>query len=184
MRIFAPLGRRYRYMIRSCRLDHDGARAREAVAIDGGNPNVGIIQTAPRIVNGETLFARCSRSRVGSKPLFLAGLTTGSSTKETIGTQRGHSRATVHRTLCTARLAGNRAVRRTHFVAMTRRGRVDAQGGLGRVGSPRYDGTYEEGPPSLIDSAKRESRWCQGKHAAPPGFSPRAVSDHETDSIC
>ena len=69
-------GRRYRYMIV---LDADsimtGRALVQLVALMERNPQVGIIQTAPRIVNGETLFARVQSfaSRLYS-PLFLAGL--------------------------------------------------------------------------------------------------------------
>ena len=28
--------------------------------------------------------------------------------------------------------------------------------------APELEGTYEEGPPTLIDAAKRDRRWCQG----------------------
>ena len=69
-------GRRYRYMIV---LDADSIMTGKAlvdlVALMEKNPEVGIIQTAPRIVNGETLFARMQSfaSRLYS-PLFLAGL--------------------------------------------------------------------------------------------------------------
>jgi membrane glycosyltransferase len=69
-------GRRYRYMIV---LDADSIMTGKAlvqlVALMEKNPQVGIIQTAPRIVNGETLFARIQSfaSRLYS-PLFLAGL--------------------------------------------------------------------------------------------------------------
>ncbi len=69
-------GRRYRYMIV---LDADsimtGRALVQLVALMEKNPQVGIIQTAPRIVNGETLFARVQSfaSRLYS-PLFLAGL--------------------------------------------------------------------------------------------------------------
>jgi membrane glycosyltransferase len=69
-------GRRYRYMIV---LDADsimtGRALVQLVALMERNPQAGIIQTAPRIVNGETLFARVQSfaSRLYS-PVFLAGL--------------------------------------------------------------------------------------------------------------
>jgi membrane glycosyltransferase len=69
-------GKSYRYMIV---LDADsimtGRALVQLVALMERNPSVGIIQTAPRIVNGETLFARMQSfaSRLYS-PLFLAGL--------------------------------------------------------------------------------------------------------------
>ena len=47
----------------------------QMVALMEKNPGTGIVQTAPRIVNGETLYARLQSfgNRVYS-PLFLAGL--------------------------------------------------------------------------------------------------------------
>src|SRR5215203_3364149 len=69
-------GRNYRYMLV---LDADSVMTGRAlvqmVALMEKNPGAGIIQTAPRIVNGETLYARLQSfgNRVYS-PLFLAGL--------------------------------------------------------------------------------------------------------------
>ncbi|MSU48319.1 MAG: glycosyltransferase [Opitutus sp.] len=80
-------GRRYRYLIV---LDADsimtGRALVQLVALMERNPAVGIIQTAPRIVNGETLYARLMSfaSRL-YRPLFLAGLTIGSSKRAIIG---------------------------------------------------------------------------------------------------
>lgn len=56
-------------------LDHDWPRAGAARGADGTESGGGIYQTAPRIVNGETLFARAgSHSPAGSMDrCFLLG---------------------------------------------------------------------------------------------------------------
>ena len=69
-------GKNYRYMVV---LDADsimtGAALAELVGLMEKNPHVGIVQTAPRLIFGETLYARMQAfaNRLYS-PLFLAGI--------------------------------------------------------------------------------------------------------------
>jgi membrane glycosyltransferase len=158
-------GRRYRYMIV---LDADsimtGRALVQLVALMERNPEVGIIQTAPRIVNGETLFARMQSfaSRLYS-PLFLAGLNYW---QQHEGNYWGHNaviRVQPFIEHCAlpdlpgSEPFGGRILSHDFVEAALMR-----KAGWGVWLAGDIDGTYEEGPPTLIDSAKRDRRWCQG----------------------
>ncbi len=158
-------GRRYRYMIV---LDADsimtGRALVQLVALMEKNPHVGIIQTAPRIVNGETLFARMQSfaSRLYS-PLFLAGLNYW---QQHEGNFWGHNAVVRIQPFidhCSlpelpgSEPFGGRILSHDFVEAALMRKAGWAVWLAGDI-----DGTYEEGPPTLIDSAKRDRRWCQG----------------------
>src|SRR5688572_25163434 len=158
-------GRRYRYMIV---LDADsimtGRALVQLVALMERNPEVGIIQTAPRIVNGETLFARVQSfsSRLYSQ-LFLAGLNYW---QQHEGNYWGHN-AVIRIQPFIEHCAlpdlpgsepfGGRILSHDFVEAALMR-----RAGWGVWLAGDIEGTYEEGPPTLIDSAKRDRRWCQG----------------------
>ncbi len=158
-------GRRYHYMIV---LDADSLMAGETlvkmVRLLDRNPQVGIVQTAPTLIRGETLFARVLQfgTRVYG-PIFQAGLNYW---------QQGNGNYWGH----------NAAIRLAPFMkhaSLPNLPGVEPLGGkilshdfveaalMLRAGwqvwmLPDVGGSYEEGPPTLIDSAKRDRRWCQG----------------------
>ncbi|MDX2187142.1 MAG: glucans biosynthesis glucosyltransferase MdoH [Opitutaceae bacterium] len=158
-------GKSYRYMVV---LDADSIMTGEAlvklVSLMEKNPTTGIIQTAPRLVNGETLYARLQQfaNRLYS-PIFLAGLNYW---QQDEGNYWGH----------------NAIIRVQPFIehcALPDLPGSEPFGGpilshdfveaalMRRAGwavwlATDIEGTYEEGPPTLIDSAKRDRRWCQG----------------------
>ena len=158
-------GRRYRYMIV---LDADsimtGRALVQLVALMEKNPHVGLIQTAPRIVNGETLFARIQSfaSRLYS-PLFLAGLNYW---QQHEGNFWGHNAVVRIQPFidhCSlpelpgSEPFGGRILSHDFVEAALMRKAGWAVWLAGDI-----DGSYEEGPPTLIESAKRDRRWCQG----------------------
>ena len=158
-------GRSYRYLVV---LDADsimtGTSIVKLVAMMERNPKVGILQTAPRVVNGVTLYARLQQfaNRLYS-PLFLAGLNYW---------HQGESNFWGH----------NAVIRVAPFIehcGLPELPGVEPFGGrilshdfveaalMRKAGWSvwlAYDleGSFEEGPPTLIDSAKRDRRWCQG----------------------
>lgn len=158
-------GRGYRYMIV---LDADsimtGRALVQLVQLMERNPQVGIIQTAPRIVNGESLFARMQAfaSRLYS-PLFLAGLNYW---QQHEGNFWGHNaviRVQPFIEHCSlpelpgSEPFGGRILSHDFVEAALMRKAGWAVWLAGDI-----EGSYEEGPPTLIDSAKRDRRWCQG----------------------
>lgn len=158
-------GRNYRHMVV---LDADsimtGSALVRLVRLMERNPNVGIIQTMPQLTNAVSFYARLQQfaARVYS-PIFAAGLNYW---QQAEGNYWGH----------------NAIIRVAPFIEHC--GLPDLPGREpfgGRILSHDYveaalmrragyqvwlaydiEGSFEEGPPTLIDAAKRDRRWCQG----------------------
>jgi membrane glycosyltransferase len=158
-------GRAYRYMVV---LDADsvmsGAALVELVRLMQRNPRVGMIQTAPQLVNRRSLFARVQQ--FASKlygPMFAAGLHFW---------QLGHGQYWGHNAIL-------RVAPFMRHCSLTRLPGEPPWGGeilshdfveaalLGRAGWELWlaydlEGSFEEPPSTLLEEMKRDRRWCQG----------------------
>jgi membrane glycosyltransferase len=137
--------------------------ARLAAAMEA-EPDLGLLQTVPMIVNARTLFARLEQfaSRLYG-PMFARGLEWWSGAESSYW---GHN--AIIRVKAFAEQAGlphlrgpkpfGGAIMSHDFVeaALMRRAGWEV-----RLAS-RMGGSYEESPPSLIDQIVRDRRWCQG----------------------
>ena len=139
------------------------------------DPNAGIIQTLPLIINRNTLFARLQQfaARIYG-PVIAAGLSTWMGRD---GNYWGHN--AIIRTRAFADHCGLPHLQRQAAASAAicseprfRGSRPDPTGRLGRLPCcPVLGGSFEESPPSLIDLAARDRRWCQGnlQHCARSG---------------
>ncbi|HEY1794471.1 MAG TPA: glucans biosynthesis glucosyltransferase MdoH, partial [Opitutaceae bacterium] len=158
-------GRNYRYMVV---LDADSVMTGDALArlvtMMEENPTTGMIQTAPRVVRGVSLYSRLQAfaNRLYS-PLYLAGLNYW---QQHEGNYWGHNaiiRVQPFMEHCSLpQLPGNEPfggrILSHDFVEAA----LMRKAGWGVWLAHDVEGSYEEGPPSLIESAKRDRRWCQG----------------------
>ena len=158
-------GKNYRYMVV---LDADSVMTGEALArlvtMMESNPSAGIIQTAPRMVRGESLYSRLQAfaNRIYS-PLYLAGLNYW---QQHEGNYWGHNailRVQPFMEHCSLpELPGNEPfggrILSHDFVEAA----LMRKAGWAVWLAHDVEGSYEEGPPTLIESAKRDRRWCQG----------------------
>jgi membrane glycosyltransferase len=158
-------GRNYRYMVV---LDADSIMTGESLArlvtMMEANPTTGIIQTAPRTVRGESLYSRLQAfaNRIYS-PLYLAGINYW---QQHEGNYWGHNaiiRVQPFMEYCSLpELPGNEPfggrILSHDFVEAA----LMRKAGWAVWLAHDVDGSYEEGPPTLIESAKRDRRWCQG----------------------
>lgn len=158
-------GSHYRYMVV---LDADSVMSGDSIVrlvrMMECNPTAGLIQTAPQLIRGETLWARVMQfSARLYGPIFREGM---NHWQQGEGNYWGH----------------NAIIRIAPFVEHcalpTLPGREPFGGRilshdfveaalLRRAGWsvwlwPEATGTYEEGPSNVIDYAKRDRRWCQG----------------------
>src|SRR5262249_9178735 len=134
------------------------------VRLMGANPRVGLIQVPPTIVKSETLFGRLQQfaSRLYG-PVFTAGTALW---HQGDGNYWGHNAI-----IRTAAFAGHCGLpqcpgRKPFGGHILSHDFVEAAM-LRRAGwqvwmVPDLGGSYEQTPPSLIDHAKRDRRWCQG----------------------
>jgi membrane glycosyltransferase len=158
-------GANYRYMIV---LDADsimtGRTMVRLVELMVRNRTVGIIQTAPQLALGNTLFRRIQQfaARLYG-PIFMAGAHfwhLGS------GNYWGHNaiiRLKLFMEQCAlpelpklGSLGGRILSHDTVEAALIR------QAGYGVWFAYDLEGSYEEGPPELVASLQRDRRWCQG----------------------
>ena len=158
-------GGRYDHMVV---LDADSLMTGHAIATLAAameaDPDSGIIQTLPLIINRNTLFARVQQfaARIYG-PVIAAGLSTWMGRD---GNYWGHN--AIIRTKAFADHCGlphlkgkppmGGHVLSHDFVeaALIRRA------GWAVYMLPTLEGSYEESPPSLIDLSARDRRWCQG----------------------
>lgn len=158
-------GMNYEHMIV---LDADSLMTGEALVRLAGvmeaHPEAGIIQTAPQIINGGTLFARLQQfAGQAYGPVVASGLAYWHMGD---GNYWGHN--AIIRTRAFLENAGlpalpGRAPFGGHILshdfveaALLRRG------GWKVYMAAEMEGSYEESPPALIDYAARDRRWCQG----------------------
>lgn len=149
-------------------LDADSVMTGDAVVrIASGielNPHIGLIQTLPIIVNGQTLFARLQQfaGRLYG-PMLARGIAWWYGTESNYW---GHNAAirvkafAAHASLplLTGRKPFGGHILSHDFVeaALMRRA------GWAIVMAPALLGSYEETPPSITEFAARDRRWCQG----------------------
>ena len=128
------------------------------------HPGVGLVQTLPRVVNGQTLFARMQQ--FGGHvygPVIARGVTWWHGSE---GNYWGHN--AMLRTRAFADHAGLPELpgRKPFGGHILSHDFVEAalmrRGGWAIHLVPELDGSYEEGPPSLTDLLVRDRRWCQG----------------------
>jgi membrane glycosyltransferase len=128
------------------------------------NPDVGLIQTLPIIAGGNTLFARMQQfaGRVYG-PMIAEGIAWWHGSE---GNYWGHN--AIIRTAAFAEAAGLPELhgRKPFGGHIMSHDFVEAalmrRAGWAVHMVPWLRGTYEESPPSLMDLAVRDRRWCQG----------------------
>ncbi len=158
-------GRGYRYMVI---YDADSLMSGEClvklVALMEKNPRAGIIQTVPRIMRAETVFARTQQfASALYGPVFSAGLDYW---QQDEGNYWGHNailRVAPFMEYCALPdlpwrepLGGK--ILSHDFVEAALMRRAGYQVWLAH----HLDGSYEEEPPNPVEAAERDRRWCQG----------------------
>lgn len=158
-------GKRYRYMVV---LDADSIMTGDAIVklvrLMERNAGAGIIQTVPRLVNGETVFARLQQfaSRLYG-PVFAAGLNYWQQGEANYWGHNAIIRVAPFIEHCSlpelpgAEPFGGRILSHDYVEAALMR-----RAGWSVWLAVDMEGSYEECPGNLIDFAKRDRRWLQG----------------------
>lgn len=146
-------------------LDADSLMTAEAICILSdrleADPNAGLVQSFPRLVGAQTLFARMQQFASYAYGGFLSvGLATWAQTE---GNYWGHNAIIRCKAFAEAahlpRLGARQSLIMSHdFVeaALLRRA------GWAVCFERTAQGSFEETPPSLVDHALRDRRWCRG----------------------
>jgi membrane glycosyltransferase len=158
-------GKRYQYLLI---LDADSVMSGETILrlarVMDANPRAGIVQTAPNIIRGRSLlqrFIQFATRLVG--PLFAAGSNfwhLGG------GNYWGHNaiirlKPFIEQCVLPV-IPGRRAADRHILSHDTVEAALMHEAGYQVWLAYLEDGSYEEGPPNLTESLKRDRRWCQG----------------------
>jgi len=158
-------GGRYQYLLI---LDADSVMSGETIVrlarVMDANPEVGIVQTGPKIVRGTSIlqrFVQYATRSVG--PLFAAGSNfwhLGG------GNYWGHNamlRLKPFIEQCVLPELPGRSPADRHILSHdTVEASLMQQAGYQVWFAYLETGSYEEGPPNLTESLKRDRRWCQG----------------------
>ncbi|WP_170560878.1 glucans biosynthesis glucosyltransferase MdoH [Ruegeria atlantica] len=152
------------------------ARLTDALARD---PGAGLIQSYPQLIGAQSVFARMQQFANGVYGIaFAEGLARWCGQE---GNYWGHN--AIIRTKAFANCAGLPKLRAQNGQEKLIMSHDFVEAGLLRRAGwgvrflPRIRGSYEETPPTLIDHALRDRRWCQGnlqhlKLLGSAGFQP------------
>ncbi len=158
-------GKRYRYMLV---LDADsvmsGALLGDMVRVMEKYPSIGIVQTAPRVFGAETAFGRVMQfaHAVYGEP-FMAGLNYLAMGNGTFWGHNAIIRLTPFIEDCALPELPGREPFGGHILSHDFvESALMQKAGYSVWLLPVQEGSYEEGPPTLLDTLKRDRRWCQG----------------------
>ncbi len=158
-------GKRYRYMIV---LDADsimsGSLLVNLVRIMEKNPGLGILQTFPKQIGANTLLSRVmqfAQSLYG--PAFMAGLNYWQGGESNFWGHNAIVRLAPFIEYCAlpplpAKVPFGGHIMSHDFVEAA----LMRKAGYAVRLLPMDEGSYEEGPPTLLDTLKRDRRWCLG----------------------
>ncbi|MCX8225146.1 MAG: glucans biosynthesis glucosyltransferase MdoH [Sulfitobacter sp.] len=142
----------------------DAAAMAEMVRRMQADPELGLLQTLPRIINAHSRFGRAMQFAAGFySPVFAQGQ---AAMQGSTGAFWGHN-ALVRVQAFTESCAlpelsgpppfGGHILSHDYVEAA-----LLARAGWSVRVDPDLDGSFEEGPENMIDFAKRDRRWCQG----------------------
>jgi membrane glycosyltransferase len=158
-------GRRYRYMVV---LDADslmsGALLTSLVRIMEKNPGIGIVQTFPKQIAADTLLGRVMQfAQALYGPPFMAGLDYWQCGEANFWGHNAILRLAPFIEHCALPPLPANAPFGGHILShdFVEAALMRKAGYAVRL-LPTTRGSYEEGPPTLVDMLKRDRRWCQG----------------------
>jgi len=158
-------GKRYRYMIV---LDADslmdGRLLVNLVRIMEKNPGIGILQTFPKQIGATTVLGRVmqfAQSLYG--PAFVAGLNYWQCGEANFWGHNAIVRLAPFIEYCALPALPGKEPLGGHILShdFVEAALMRKAGYAVRL-LPNDGGSYEEGPPTLLDTLKRDRRWCQG----------------------
>lgn len=158
-------GAKYRYMVV---FDADSVMSGETlvkmVRLMEKYPTTGILQTAPRAVFSETVFGRVFQfANALYSPVFMGGLNYWQAGESSFWGHNAIIRIKPFIDHCDLpelpgkEPFGGRILSHDLVEAALMR-----RAGYAVWLAPSLGGSFEEGPPTIIDSLKRDRRWCQG----------------------
>ncbi|KKC24472.1 glucans biosynthesis glucosyltransferase MdoH [Sphingomonas sp. SRS2] len=139
------------------------AMVRLATAIEA-RPTIGLLQTVPQLINGQTMFARWHQfASAVYGPVASAGLRWWSGTEATFWGHNAIVRVRAFAESCGLPELREDSLLGGHIMShdmveaalLRRRGWAVHMVNLS-------EGSYEEFPPTMIDHSVRDRRWCQG----------------------
>jgi len=158
-------GKRYRYMVV---LDADslmsGALLTSMVRIMEKNPGIGILQTFPKQIAADTLLGRVMQfAQALYGPPFMAGLDYWQCGEANFWGHNAILRLAPFIEHCALPPLPKNAPFGGHILShdFVEAALMRKAGYAVRL-LPTTRGSYEEGPPTLVDMLKRDRRWCQG----------------------
>ncbi len=158
-------GKRYRYMVV---LDADslmsGALLTNMVRIMEKNPGIGIVQTFPKQIAADTLLGRVMQfAQALYGPPFMAGLDYWQCGEANFWGHNAILRLAPFIEHCALPPLPANAPFGGHILShdFVEAALMRKAGYAVRL-LPTTRGSYEEGPPTLVDMLKRDRRWCQG----------------------
>lgn len=158
-------GKRYRYTVV---LDADslmsGALIDAMVRIMEKNPGIGILQTFPKQIGAETLLGRVMQfAQALYGPAFMAGLDYWQSGEANYWGHNAIIRTAPFIENCALPALPGKEPFGGHILShdFVEAALMRKAGYAVRLLRTPH-GSYEEGPPTLVDMLKRDRRWCQG----------------------